>query len=287
MPRYPQGATVRVTVGPFRDATGALADASPLTLTVNKPDGTSQAYSALAHDSTGLYHQDLPDTDLTVLGAYQWYAVGTVGSFKAVLPSGKFDVFAPDEVTVLSLADAKDTLDIPQATTKYDDEIARKIATIEASLERMTGGPIVNRSITERVQLTSGYTTFVLRKRPVVSVTSITNVASGATVSTSDLDIDTNSGVIHRKLGWVFVGPYFQSIPAFTVVYIAGQGVVTPAAFSEAASVILQHLWESQRGQSSVPQYGGEETVTLPGLGYAIPNRAAELLAPYAQEAYV
>ena len=284
MPRYPQGATVRVTVGPFRDATGALADASPLTLTVNKPDGTTQVYSSLTHDSTGLYHQDLPDTDLAVLGAYQWYAVGTVGSFKAVLPSGKFDVFAPDEVTVLSLADAKDFIDIPQATTKYDDEIARKISVIEGMLERMTGGPIVNRTIVdERTEVGSGYHTLTVRYRPLVSVTSITDVASGTALAVTDLDVDTATGVIRRKLNL----PFWSRGPYYLITYVAGQGVVTPAAFSEAASVILQHLWESQRGQSSVPQYGGEETVTLPGLGYAIPNRAAELLAPFAQEAYV
>ena len=73
------------------------------------------------NDGTGLYHQDIPVTDLTTLGHYQyvWTATGT----GAGVSFGDFDVFDPFEVALLPLQDAKDALNIPQATTTYDNEI--------------------------------------------------------------------------------------------------------------------------------------------------------------------
>jgi hypothetical protein len=68
---------------------------------------------------------------------------------------------------------------------------------------------------------------------------------------------------------------------------VAGWGTEVPAPFGEAGRIILEHLWQTQRGPSARPTLGGEETVALPGFGFAIPNRAAELLSPYATEAYV
>jgi len=143
----------------------------------------------------------------------------------------------------------------------------------------MTGGPIVNRSISERAELTSGYTVLQVRQRPLVSVTSIVSVASGQPIDISaGLDLDTNAGTIRRKLGYPFYGPYFTWLPAMTVTYVAGWGTSVPAAFGTAARIILQHLWQTQHGPSVRPGMGSEDMTTLPGFGFAIPNQAAELL---------
>jgi hypothetical protein len=122
-----------------------------------------------------------------------------------------------------------------------------------------------------------------VRQRPLVSVTSITDVASGVAQSTSDLEVDTNSGVIRRKLGWPFLGRG----GAYTVVYTAGWGTAVPPSFNEFARIVLEHLWQTQHGPSLRPSIGGEEEVTLPGWGFAIPNRAVELIAWAMLEAYV
>ena len=78
------------------------------------------------------------------------------------------------------------------------------------------------------------------------------------------------------------------------VTYVAGWGVAVPAAFNTAARIILQNLWETQHGPSARPQMGVQgDMVTMPGLGFAIPNQAAELLEgslngiPFLQEAYL
>lgn len=280
MARYPQGAPIRLSTT-VKDLTGTLVNATALTLTVSKPDASTQAYAAPTNDATGLYHQDVPTTDITLLGhyAYKWVATGT----GAGVSYSNFEVFDPLEISVLSLQDAKDHLNIPQTTTTYDSEIQSKIATIQANLEKMTGGPIITRAVTERVEVGNYYRTLAVRQRPLVGVTSIVDIASGATVPIGDIELDTNAGIIRRKLEF----PFWARGPYFTVVYTAGWGVSVPASFNEAARIILEHLWQTQHGPSLRPSIGGEEEVTLPGFGFAIPNRAAELLAPFSIEAYV
>ena len=294
MSRYPAGQPVRISTT-VRDVTGALVDAGTLTLLVKTAavDGTWTAtgtYSSPAHDSTGTYHQDIPVTDLATTGHYQYSWTSTGAG--AGVSFGEFDVFDPFETSVLPLQDAKDALNIPASTTTSDAEIASYIATIKSSLEKATGGPLVNRTITERSEMMSGQTVIPVRQRPLVSVTSITSASGGAIDISAGLDLDVNAGLIRRKLGLPFYGPFFSWLPMVNVTYVAGWGVSVPPAFNTFARIVLQHLWTSQRGPAALPM-GGGEMVTVPGFGFAIPNRAAELLdgsfggVPFLSQAYV
>ena len=302
MARFPLNQPVRqsTTVRQLNvDGTTTLVNATTLTLVVKlaNADGTTTTtgtYASPTNDGVGTYHQDIPVTDITALGHYQftWTATGT----GAGVSFGDFDVFDPFETAVLPLQDAKDQLNIPQATTTSDAEIQSYIATIETSLEAMTGGPLVNRSITERAVLDGTYTVLQVRQRPLVSVTSIVSVASGLPIDISaGLDIDANAGTIRRKLGYPFYGPFFVWLPAMTVTYVAGWGTSVPAAFNSAARIILQWLWTTQHGPSARPSMGGAAAgvTVVPGFPYAIPNGAAELLEgslngmSFRQEAYV
>ena len=143
---------------------------------------------------------------------------------------GDFDVHDPFETAVLPLQDGKDHLNIPQAVTTNDAEIMAMISTIESSLRGATGGPIVNRTITERAEMTDYQTVISVRQRPLVSVTSITSASGGAIDISAGLDIDQNAGTIRRKLGLPFYGPFFQWLPQVVVVYVAGWGVQCPGA---------------------------------------------------------
>ena len=295
MSRYPQGQPIRLSTT-VRDVTGTLVNAGALTLLVKTAavDGTwttTGTYASPANDGTGLYHQDIPVTDLATTGHYQytWTATGT----GAGVSFGEFDVFDPFETSVLPLQDAKDQLNIPQSNTASDAEIQSWIATIESALKRYTGGPVVNRSITERAEMLSNQTVILVRQRPLVSVTSIASASGSAIDISGGLDIDTNAGTVRRKLGLPFFGPFYTFLPQVTITYVAGWGTAVPAAFGSAARIILAHLWESQRGPASLPGLGGGDMVTPPGFGFAIPNMAAELLdgeqngMPFANEAFV
>jgi hypothetical protein len=292
--RYPLGQPVTIPIT-VRDRTGALVDAGTLTLLVKlaQADGTlltTGTYAAPAHDSTGNYHQDIPVTDLTAIGHYQ-YAATSTGTGAGVV-AGEFDVYDPFETAVLPLQDAKDQLNIPQATTSSDAEIQSYIATIGSCLEKATGGPLVNRVVTERSEMMSGQTVIPVRQRPLVSVVSITSASGGAIDISAGLDLDVNAGLIRRQLGLPFYGPFFSWLPKVNVVYVAGWGVSVPAAFNSFARIVVQHLWDSQRGPAAMPM-GGGEMVTIPGFGFAVPNMAAELLngsqngIPFISEAYL
>lgn len=296
MSRYPLGQPIRLSTK-ITDVTGALTDAGTLTLLVKlaQADGTWTAgttYASPSHDSLGTYHQDVPAADLATAGHYQytWTSAGT----GAGVSFGEFDVFDPFEQAVLSLQDGKDQLNIPASNTSSDAEIAAYIATIETSLEGFTGGPVINRSITERAELDGTYTVLQVRQRPLVSVTSIVSVASGLPLDISGgLDTDPNAGTIRRKLAFPFYGPYFTWLPAMTVTYVAGWGTSAPPALNVFARMVLQHLWETQHGPAQRPSMGGMDMVQPPGFAFAIPNRAAELLngtvngLPLRLEAYV
>jgi hypothetical protein len=294
MSRYPAGQPVRVSTT-VRDVTGALVNATALTLLVKlaQADGTqltTGTYASPVNDSTGTYHQDIPVTDLAATGHYQyaWTATGT----GAGVSFGDFDVFDPFEVSVLPLQDAKDALNIPQSDTTSDTEIQSYIATIQSNLERATGGPLVNRSITERSEMQSYQTVIPVRQRPLVSVTQILSASGGVIDISAGLDLDVNAGLIRRKLGLPFYGPFFVWLPQVNVTYVAGWGTSVPAAFNSFARIVLQSLWESQRGPLALPM-AGEQPVMVPGFAYAIPPRAAELLngsqngVPFLTEAYV
>ena len=284
MARYPLGQDVSLAIT-VQDPAGASVDADGgITLTLTEPDATTVVYTTPTHDSLGNYHQVVPHTATTLVGHYQWVSVAIAGGSQGV-GFGEFDVFDPSEVSVLSLADGKAALRI--TTTANDSKILRKIASIEADIERVIGGPIVTRQVTERVELSAGYTALVLRKRPIVSVVSITSVASGGALSITDIDIDPVANIVRRKLGWPFYGPYFQPLPAMTVVYNAGLGTSVPPSIADAAENILQTQWAATQRGAMLPGGAGQQEVVLPGMTYAISYWAAEKLAPYTLEAYV
>jgi hypothetical protein len=298
--RYPLGQPVRqsTTVRQLNvDGTTTLVNATTLTLVVKiaQADGTqltTGTYASPVNDGTGLYHQDIPVTDLAAAGHYQyaWTSTGT----GAGVSFGDFEVFDPFEVAVLPLQDAKDALNIAQSVTTGDTEIQQYVATIQTCLMRMTGGPLTNQAVSERTEMMSYQTVIPVRQRPLVSVTSITSASGGAIDISAGLDLDANAGLIRRKLGLPFYGPFFQWLPQVTVAYVAGWGTSVPAAFNTAARIIIQHLWASQHGPAARPQMGAfNEMVTVPGFGFAIPNQAAELLAgslngmPFMSEGFV
>jgi len=295
--RYPLNQPIRLSTT-VRDVTGALVNPGALTLLVKiaQADGTqltTGTYASPANDSVGQLHQDIPVTDLAAAGHYQytWTATGA----GAGVSFGEFDVFdAMLETSVLPLQDAFDALNISSAAAQQSaaSEVQSFIATIRSSLERATGGPLVNKTITERSEMMSNQTVIPVRQRPLVSVTSVTSASGGAIDISAGLDLDVNAGLIRRQLGLPFYGPFFTWLPQVNVTYVAGWGTSMPAAFNSFARIVLAHLWESQRGPSARPGMGGDELATIPGFGFAIPNMAAELLngsqggVPFLAEAY-
>ena len=255
----PLGTTVR-------DSSGALANAGNMALTITLPDQTTVSVPAVAPTSTGTYAYDYPSVQAG-RHTVRWVATGVnAGAFVDV-----FDVREAAPPMLFSLASAKDKLDIPATSTGDDEELREFIEATTAAVEFFVG-PVARRTVQQVVQ--GDREAWVLHTTPVLAVTAITPLQSWQqAIDVSALDVDTHTGILRRTDWlWFYSGDY-------RVTYSAGRAIV-PANVSLAAKLILQHLWRTKygaaRGVSSSDDFLATEQV--PGFGYAIPNRALQLL---------
>lgn len=167
---------------------------------------------------------------------------------------------------ILDIAAAKKQLNI--TGDDFDDELQDYI---NAAIECVDYhcGPTDPIEVTE-TRASSG--AIVLQITPVLSITSINGQRYGA-ITTSDFRV--TSGVISPNYG------ISLSSDVYTVVYQAGREGV-PATLRQAAKIILQHQWETMRGATRFgPMQGDDDATMVAGLGYAIPNRALQMMGPH------
>jgi hypothetical protein len=253
-----------------RTPDGVLQDAGAATLTITLPDGTT-TNPAPDHPSTGVYQFDFATTQ-PGLHRVRWQFTGA----NAGVDSDVFNVAPATPVALIGLDEAKAHLNMSATVTASDrardDELRGWIETVTAIVEddpEVGVGPCATRTVVERHS--SGQAVW-LHRPPVLSLTSVVPVlTSGSAVSVGDLDVDGDTGEVRRLDGAPLTGG------PWTVTYQAGRRVV-PAPVTGAAKAILKHLWETQRGPARLPVLGGDDVV-MTASGYAIPHRAARLLA--------
>jgi len=257
------GATVRLTAE-CRGPDGALATASTATVTVTLPDGTTASPTPSA-TGTGTY-QAVYATGAAGRHSVRWLFTGPAHAY-----TDMFDVREAAPPVLMSLATAKKHL--KKNDSGDDDEIRDWIEACTRAVEQFTG-PVIMRTVVETVDFRAARSV-ALQQIPVVSLTSVVAVRTGGTsYDVSDLDLDGQTGIVTRKDGGMLYGPL-----RFT--YRAGRAIVS-ANIRSASKIILQHLWRTRQGPGR-PQLGtGDFDVTepIPGLGFAIPNRAVQLLDP-------
>lgn len=178
--------------------------------------------------------------------------------------------------SLLTLADLKTHVNITSSV--HDLELQAFADSVDALVESQIG-VVINRSVSEVVDLT-GYAIEV-HSVPIVSITSLVLLADGTSAyDVSQLYVrNAVAGLIKRKDGGCIAT---GSGSPYTITYTAGRGASVPSTINLAARIIAAHLWETQRGPASRPTLGGDELSTPAGLGFAVPNRAAELLRAYA-----
>lgn len=250
-----------------RDSTGALANATAVTLTVTEPDGTSDTYS-VSPTTTGLYRYAYAPTSAG-RHSVRWLATGTnAGAYADV-----FDVVSgTDARLIISLADARDVLNLAADNTTHDEELRFYIRSATEVIESIVGAVLVR---TVEDTATGGGTTLALSTAPVVSVTSVTE--DGTALSAGDWSLDAERGLITRMSGNVADVWSNARHRGITVTYRAGRPDI-PANILDAAREYLKHRWQ-QSQQGKRPSFGGAEAGDMmPGSGYAIPRRVLELL---------
>ncbi|MEV5607012.1 hypothetical protein [Streptomyces sp. NPDC052225] len=262
---YDLGATARLTAE-CRDPGGTLATAASASVTVTRPDGTLATPVTEATTPAGTYQADYVTT-LPGRHTVRWQFTSPAHAY-----SDTFDVRPSTPTAILSLADAKQHLNI--ASSRDDDEIRFWSEAATRAVEFFVG-PVVVRQVVEEHHDRQA-TALVLRQTPVIELTAVEAIGAGAaSYAVQDLVVDLVTGVIARHDGGLLRGPL-----RFT--YTAGRRVVD-TNITAGARIILEHLWRTQRPSRGGLAGGGEDysvTEPIPGLGYAVPNRALQLLEP-------
>lgn len=243
------------------DAAGTLVTAGAVTLTVTKPDGTTETPVVPAPSTPGQYRVTYVPT---VEGRYLWSAVTTS-------PNTAYqEVFTVRGASpaILSLPDAKAHLNI--TSTNSDDELREYLEATTEIVESYTG-PIVRRTHTARVR--GSRCEIPLPHTQVTAVTAVTLVQDGSSpITLSDLAINGPAGVISYKNRSSF--PYGD----MDVTYTVGRSTVK-ANWTLAAKIIMKHNWDTQLGNLPSAQ-GDDAGYVVTGSGYLVPYRAVSLLAP-------
>jgi len=128
-------------------------------------------------------------------------------------------------------------------------------------------GPLTATDVTE-VHVVLG-PTLVLEQCPVAEIISIE--VGSVPVASAQYRLDQRSGIVRALGGRSFAGEY-------TVTYKAGWDA-PPAELQLAVLLIAAQLWETQQVPGRRPQFGQPDGAVP--AGFAVPRRAAELMAPH------
>lgn len=247
----------------IRDAAGALANATAVTLSITQPDGTAATITnPVAPASTGVYTYSFTPTQAGRHGV-RWVATGT----NASAYTDAFDVDEAAPLGIVSLADVKAHLNITSTTN--DEELRRFIDAATDFIESRIG-PVVRRSITATVFPQSG---LLFLTPPVVSLTTMTYAYGySGSVDVTGVYLDGYAGVVRPAYGTTFAYPV-------TVTYVGGRAIV-PALIQQAALDYVKWSWETQRGSTPLPLPGGvnDFEVATPAT---VPYRILQALEPY------
>jgi hypothetical protein len=252
------------------DASGVLTHAASVTLTITLPDGTTATPAITDAAVTGQYRLSY---QTTIPGRYTAHAVttGPVTSW-----DDEFDAAATPWPAMVSLADAKKALGMDPADHTFDDLLREYLAGVTGAVEDYKHEVIVRRTVTDELDLCgSGWygsaRRFRLWSAPVISLTSVTSWDGAVTWDVTQMRVSP-SGVVR-----VMAGPPVTGL--VDVIYIAGL-LQIPARYKRGALVVLQHVWETQRGQLTAMSgvMGPEEHFRQPGEFFTVPAKAKEWL---------
>jgi hypothetical protein len=259
------------------DTSGTPAAPGAITLSVTLPDGTTASPTPQLV-SVGTYQAFFLTTQ-PGRHTYRWLATGTPGPGVGVGADGdSFDVLPVLTGTVISQAECLDELNLASAAQTLQIRAREHNQAVTFVLEKLCG-PIVVRTVTERYLESGEAMVIMLQKLPVYQpatqpypIISITPILTyGMTYDLNLLTVDKATGALRHTAGLSFWnGP-------FDITYTCGRPIVPPNIMI-AARIILRHLWSLYRAGTGANSQGYASDDVTVMYGYAIPNRALEIL---------
>lgn len=291
MPVYELGALVPLSAI-VQDANGTLVDVTGnFTFTALHADGLTTSGALIGiHDGSGRYHYDYPAPKVG-----RWTYAGTgMTAAGPVLFSDSFEVDTLSSRQIMSVSDALVALRLDKSPNaqSYVADLRDTITGITAVIESIVG-PVIPVTVDEWLDGGSPYV--MLTRRPVLSVTLVTESYGGGTTFTlieqdpSDTDLGTygyslkaSTGKLTRRVSGIaacFAGGR-ENIHA---VYQAGR-ITTPPNIRNAAMELLRvNYIPTQTG--NLTSWGRLATDDVDPsaairMGFFVPNRVMEQLSP-------
>lgn len=162
----------------------------------------------------------------------------------------------------VSLAEVRGQLNLSSGQIADDEELWQKTLAATSRLEDEVG-PMMPRAQVDIVR-SSPRGNLMLPVWPVLSVEEVRD-ANDTVLGGYDVEI---------KAGRILLGACWRAF--YTVEYTVGRDPM-PEALWEATKVTAAHLWETQRGPILTAARGGGQPA-VPARGFALPNRARELI---------
>jgi len=257
------------------DANGNLANATVVTCTITLPDGSS-ATPTVTNTQTGIYDTDYTPT---MYGRYavRWVATGTNASAYA----DEFTVRDFTDLGIVSLDEVKAHLNIPATNTNNDEEIRRFMDAAQDLAENYVGCVLGRKTFSSEKY--DGNTDILRIRNPrVISVTSV--YENGVLLTNADYMVDPTGQRLYRLASGTlnvpnWYGVWAPGVQNIVVTYVSGF-VIPPPSAKQGVLEIIRHLWQTQRGPTSVVgrNQSGDDFYQTPT--YSLPRRAMELLDP-------
>lgn len=244
------------------DASGLADDATTATLTITLPDGTTVTPS-VTHPAVGSYRVDYTATQVG-LHAVRWI----FGGVNAAAPH--VDAFYVESASLPPLVSLAEVQQQCRTSTTAMTPILQRMMLAASSLCEH------NTRVWRRQTLSAtrdGGNGFVRLQAPVISVTTVTE--DGIAVDSSGWILDSERGWLRRgtsmlQLCWA---PGRQNI---VITYVAGAaGGVVPPDVRQGVLMLVEHMWNTQRGGTGLPRVGDADWTLPPG--FTIPNAVLEL----------
>lgn len=247
-----------------KDSSGTAANTTTVSCTITLPDLTT-ASASVSNPSTGSYTATYTPTQVG-LHRVRWVGTGTI-------VASYTDDFTVDDATlpsIVGLSELKTHLNI--TSTSSDEELRDTLADASAAAEQFCNRALSPRAVIETYD--GGSSAIRLRSPAALSITSVTD--SGTTLAATAYRL--RSGVVLERLFGNELGYWTTGVDTVSVTYIVGVAGRELAAARRGVLGIAKHLWDTQRGSMTIGNQMDEQW--LPGMGFSIPNRAAQLLEP-------
>jgi hypothetical protein len=279
------------------DLTGASVTFVMRALTASAP--TVNAAGTIENPNAGLVAYVWADGDTDTPGIYsaEWHV--TLPSGKTLTsPSDGYYTVAVDEnlttvggATIVSLGDAKEYLNIPATSHAHDRALIEMIVDSTGVIEDICG-PVLQRSVTEWPR---GGTPYIsLKAKPVISVESVTEwlgaveydlalVDDPADGTPYSVQCQPEIGLLVRRTAGGGTQPFPDGPQSVKVVFTAGR-LSVPGSIRRGNLELLRFWWDEtqeQHGHGGAPgQSSGDDYPSRSILGFAVPGKVREMLAP-------